>query len=735
MVKKKLQIDEERFLKGQFAAQMGGDIRNALIELITNADDAYERNGVTGPIRVEISEYRKEDFETHQANEVVAVYSVFDKAGGIPPAEVHDKMFKYGAGTSGLAAGDAIGRGIHGQGAKDTNTFGYFSLQSVSSDGYFEFSLSGTDIDEPDEGGRDVHQSDRERLGLNNNEHGIRASVLVTRENEHLLPPFAGLVNSLRNDAQLRAIIDDRDVSVFDSRGKANSPTILENLTVPETTEYENTFELEGFPNPVTLRLFKLDVEQSGIPSPNSIHGLWVHSGRVGYQNSWFGFQSQPGHEWLRGELELVDAPFVIRQDIESPNATGRLVKPNRSGLNEKHPYFQKALEAVTTALYEAMAKVVAEKQSKRAESPKMRRANAIAAEVIGRILKQHAERLDENPQGLGSNGELSEFDIIPPMKRVAPGTSSTISLRVEPSLAKANLSVQLLGESGSAEIQGAFGQKIDIDWAEHPRRDRLLGQWKFQAGMQEGSAKVQFSLADEIKTATILVTEHSEEDEVEPESLGFEKSKYQVSPGRGKWLTVIGPLSLAGAELSIWSEGLSSEIKQMHEMVISSAGNRSEAHFRLEAGMAEEEGLICAEIERTGTFAQVPLIVKIDSSTKGFQPRFVLDREKSPRRRSVLKKAPDGVLTSYVFPNHSSFNGTFGEYDEKSERFANESADDVRSTIAITHAERIASHMLLMEGARNPDWDVNKHVQVFEAHLQDLAEVLGKVFLDPENR
>ena len=145
MVKKKLQIDEERFLKGQFAAQMGGDIRNALIELITNADDAYERNGVTGPIRVEISEYRKEDFETHQANEVVAVYSVFDKAGGIPPAEVHDKMFKYGAGTSGLAAGDAIGRGIHGQGAKDTNTFGYFSLQSVSSDGYFEFSLSGTE--------------------------------------------------------------------------------------------------------------------------------------------------------------------------------------------------------------------------------------------------------------------------------------------------------------------------------------------------------------------------------------------------------------------------------------------------------------------------------------------------------------------------------------------------------------------------------------------------------------
>jgi len=39
------------------------------------------------------------------------------------------------------------------------------------------------------------------------------------------------------------------------------------------------------------------------------------------------------------------------------------------------------------------------------------------------------------------------------------------------------------------------------------------------------------------------------------------------------------------------------------------------------------------------------------------------------------------------------------------------------------------------LEGAKNPDWDVNKHVQVFEGHLQDLAEVLGKVFLDPENR
>jgi len=736
MVKKKLQIDEERFLQSQFAAQMGGEIKNALIELITNADDAYVRNGVTGPIRIEISDFRKEDFHADVADEVVAVYSVFDKAGGIPPAEVNDKMFKYGAGTSGLAAGDAVGRGIHGQGAKDTNTFGYFSLQSVSSEGYFEFALRGTDIDEPFEGGRDVHQSDRVRLGLNNNEYGVRASVLVTKQNEHLLPPFAGLVNSLRNDAQLRAIIDDRVVSIFDSRGKASSPTILENFSVSETKDYEETFELEGFPNPVTLRLFKLDIEQAGIPSSNSIHGLWVHSGRVGFQNSWFGFESHPGQEWLRGELELVDAPFVIRQDIDFPNATGRLVKPNRSGLNEKHLYFQKALEAITPALYEVMARVVAEKQSKRAESPKMRRANAIAAEVIGRILKQHAERLDENPQGLGSNGELSDFDIIPPVKRIAPGSSSTLSLRVEPSLTKSDLSVQLLSdENGLAEIQGEFGQKIEIDWREHPRRDRLLGQWRFQAGMQEGFARIKFSLGEKIETATIRVTEHSEEDEVEPDSLGFEKSRYQASPGRGKWLTVIGPLSLAGAELSVWSEGLTSTIKQTHEMVISSAGNRSEVHFRLEAGMAEEEGLICAEIESTGAFAQVPLIVKIDSSTKGFQPRFVLDGEKSPRRRSVLKKAPDGVLTSYIFPNHSSFNGTFGAYDEKSEKFANESADDVRSTIAITHAERIASHMLLLEGAKNPDWDVNKHVQVFEGHLQDLAEVLGKVFLDPENR
>lgn len=736
MVKKKLQIDEERFLKAQFAAQMGGDIRNALIELITNADDAYVRNGTTGPIRIEISEFRKGDYNVEIANEVVAVYSVFDKAGGIPPSEVYEKMFKYGAGTSGLAAGDAVGRGIHGQGAKDTNAFGYFSLQSVSKSGYFEFALSGTDIDEPFEGGREVRQSDRTKLGLNANEYGLRASVLVTKDNGHLLPPFAGLVNSLRNDAQLRAIIDDRVVSVFDFRGKASSPTTLENLSVAETKDYEDTFVLEGFPGPVKLRVYKLDVEQSGLPSSNSIHGLWVHAGRVGFQNSWFGFESYPGQEWLRGELELVDAPVVIRRDIDFPNATGRLVKPNRSGLNEKHPYFQKALEAVTPALYEAMARVVAEKQSKRAESPKMRRANAIAAEVIGRILKQHAERLDENPQGLGSNGEISDFDIIPPVKRVAPGSSSTFSLRVEPSLAKANLSVQRLSDdNGLAEIGAEFGGNVEIDWREHPRRDRLIGLWRFQAGMQEGFATIKFSLGDKIETATIRVSQHFEEDEVEPEFLGFEKSKYQVSPGRGKWLTVVGPLSLAGAELSVWSEGLTFEIKQLHEMAISPAGNRSTAHFRLEAGMAEEEGLIKAEIKGTSPIAQVPLIVKIDSSTKGFQPRFVLDGEKHPRRRSVLKKAPDGVLTSYIFPNHSSFNSTFGEYDEKSEKFANESADDVRSTIAITHAERIASHMLLMEGAKNPDWDVNKHVQVFEGHLQDLAEVLGKVFLDPENR
>ena len=73
MVKKKLEIDEERFLSAQFAAQMGGDIRNGLIELITNADDAYARNGMSGPIRIEISDFPKDDFNVHKTDKVVDV--------------------------------------------------------------------------------------------------------------------------------------------------------------------------------------------------------------------------------------------------------------------------------------------------------------------------------------------------------------------------------------------------------------------------------------------------------------------------------------------------------------------------------------------------------------------------------------------------------------------------------------------------------------------------------------
>ena len=94
---------------------MRGDIVRALIELITNSDDAYASMDhlKQGKITVEVE---------HRRNQPWRVL-VRDRATGMSAAKMEERLARLGGRTSGFESGENR-RGNLGRGAKDLAAFG-----------------------------------------------------------------------------------------------------------------------------------------------------------------------------------------------------------------------------------------------------------------------------------------------------------------------------------------------------------------------------------------------------------------------------------------------------------------------------------------------------------------------------------------------------------------------------------------------------------------------------------
>jgi DNA topoisomerase VI subunit B len=99
---------------------MRGDVLRALIELITNADDAY--NGKGGEIHLDVRP-AEAPFEW--------IISIHDKAGGLT-ADGLKKAFSNLGDENQKFASDQGTRGLFGRGAKDVAVFGKARFHSIS---------------------------------------------------------------------------------------------------------------------------------------------------------------------------------------------------------------------------------------------------------------------------------------------------------------------------------------------------------------------------------------------------------------------------------------------------------------------------------------------------------------------------------------------------------------------------------------------------------------------------
>ena len=101
------------------------DVYDAIVELVTNADDRYQILRTEGRVEIELG---------RQGRGQPSILRVRDFADGMTTDQMNRKLGRIGGRVSGLEEGHAV-RGTNSRGAKDIAALGKVTFKSIAGDG------------------------------------------------------------------------------------------------------------------------------------------------------------------------------------------------------------------------------------------------------------------------------------------------------------------------------------------------------------------------------------------------------------------------------------------------------------------------------------------------------------------------------------------------------------------------------------------------------------------------
>ena len=231
---------DSRHLKMQ-SAQAIRSALDALVELVTNSDDAY---GLAGDDRGKII-----ITVTRERGERSGVIVVKDRAGGMTLDEMKQKILRYGA----FSAGEWT-RGFMGRGAKDIVALGRASFESIKDNHVYRVEL---DSDFRSSVKKPVKACDEDyaKHGLRPGKGGMEVTLEISKR--YKVPQHETLIRDLQRHYALRDIFQRREVRLVD--GRTGEQSTLRNATpdgslfCDETLPFEAPYEGAS----ARLRLFK----------------------------------------------------------------------------------------------------------------------------------------------------------------------------------------------------------------------------------------------------------------------------------------------------------------------------------------------------------------------------------------------------------------------------------------------------------------------------------------------
>lgn len=516
---------------------MGSDPLNAVIELVTNADDAYLALGGRrrAKIRIAVERHR------HEPTRI----TVSDRAGGMSLGELQERLGTVGRRTSGFETG-AMRRGLFGRGAKDIVHFGQAEWKTVK-DGrcsYLRLLFEGRFTGKAEIGRRPL-PSDRKD----------GTDVRLAVEPRFTVPQHDNFLRKLRNHYALRPILQDphREILLVDV---SRSRTDRVRFEPPKATQIvDETLPIPGYPGQsVTLSLL---LSREPLAEEREEREYWRHSilitsrraayevfdgGRFAKDPYSFHLRRLWGHASVPAIDELIRDFDDAEEAGETPDERNpiRLVRRDRKGLVAKkdHPF--------VGALYKVLEQAL---------EPHLEKMKKAAEDAVGRIDEGTRQRWDaagsalarlmeeEEGAGEGVEGRLPPIglSLIPQVRIVEPEANARISVRYRPP--KTN---PPNNEAPVVEIlqTDENNEQKEEDIRLESRGGYFSGTYTVAGTGRKDGAVVEITarIGTEQKTSLVEWTHRSDP---EIDHLMFEHASFLVKDGQERRITLWSPWDL----------------------------------------------------------------------------------------------------------------------------------------------------------------------------------------------
>ncbi|CAB4947222.1 MAG: hypothetical protein F2840_06615 [Actinobacteria bacterium] len=665
-----------------------GDVVRALIELITNSDDAYGDS--PGEIVIRLAPTGKADYP-------VSV-SVHDSAKGLDAQGLIANFGVLGAEKDQSEAGAHV-RGLLGRGAKDVASLGpvmfeavrdgFYSCFELAQDGSWELTADTLAIDD------DICDEMRIEPGQN----GLTATVHVAKK--FSVPNRATLLTKLGTNAQLRDLAARRPIMVQDARTDLTTKRVEPQVASGEVV-IDKGIELQGY-SPVHLTVYRMPIKANGTVTPYSLHGLLIKSDVSVFENTWFGLDQRPESAFFCGVIDAPQISTIIRAyDAKDGDLGGpvRLLSRDRDGLVKEHPYRKELARAVmleVQPLFDALAKQM---DAGRKQGASLEKAFKVARDALrDQLTAMMSEIEDDTPGGIGPKA-AEALVIIPPVRILQPGESVVLTARAvdEPSVQGA---VTIESPSGDDVLAAV---ECESDWVAHTRLPAFQTQIGVTAGLTTGSADVKLEIPGHVARARILVVAPEEVDAPSlPEGLEVLPLRASVAPGRGKRLNVRAPIEYVGEELIVGASGVPlADVNGAVALAPEPGGRWASATVSLKAGSEKGEAKVRVELPGVGD-KTATVVVDEAAGRGGMDFSIDLIAHKSPNRR-VRVGGDAGMLEITVYGLHPSFAGVFGKYSDVNAKFADEDSPQARAVLAEVVALALATYGTEREYERRPE-------------------------------
>jgi len=516
---------------------MSGDPVKALIELITNADDAYERRDSSpsssstkhSSIIVSYSKGKKEE----------TFLSVTDQALGLD-LENMKKCFGFlGAEQSGFTEGQKV-RGLFGRGAKDTSVFGKTVFESIHNDLYHRFVVH-PDLSYSLDGNLPATKSIRHKLGIENEANGMRATIIFDDPSD--LGEFKRLRDRISRTVQLREITANRELLL--KRVDDMKPALTERIiwTTPKMEKIVDTnFRLDDYPEAeVQLTLYKLSQLQPGQVNQESLHGIEIRSGKTIFSNDNFGDTSiEIG--WIHGVLKCNHIEALIRAaDKAKQSSKSRLVRRDRDGLNKDHVFY-KALQQKVAQILAPIIENLRPKSDKIGGSEDLRKDLDRAGRQLAALLQADLARLDEDDIGRGPRPSVSSpIIVIPPIALVVVTKRQTLTVLLASSVFSPE--VQLLAVSSNPTSVSI--NEINKEFRNHTLMPDTKVSTIVIEGLELGSSEIIVQYGEHSCNCAITVINESIKIDEPPTFLEWDSDQSTCTINKRRSLRLRAPLDM----------------------------------------------------------------------------------------------------------------------------------------------------------------------------------------------